>query len=221
MTVRDPRRPPRDNYTGLVPMARCGWKGIPFESMIEMDWLIVSDAFHRTLREIEAQPCIVDYFIDGKHRKWIPDFGLTVSDDSRPILVEVKTLKDLYPKDPELAGYTRAKWAAIERAAIEQGYGFALYTENEIRVQPRLENATLSSAVVSRFFPKDRLQAGIAGVLKLPNGSRVLDLERLLGGRGDGLDVAIHLAWQGLTGLPRSVSGAGKRRSSGPGSPCD
>jgi hypothetical protein len=201
MTVRDPRRPSRDNYTGLVPMARCGWKGIPFESMIEMDWLIVSDAFHRTLREIEAQPCIVDYFFDGKHRKWIPDFGLTVSDDSRRILVEVKTLEVLYPEDPEMKDFVHAKWAAIRRAAIDDGNGFALYTENEIRVRPRLDNATLSSSVVNRFFPKNRLQAGIDGLLKLPNGSSIRELERLIGGRGDGLDVAIHLAWHGFIRL--------------------
>ena len=201
MTVRDPRRPPRNNYTGLVPMARCGWKGIPFESMIEMDWLIVTDAFLRSLRGIEAQPCIVGYFFDGKHRKWIPDFGLSVSTDSRRILVEVKTLLALYPEDPELKDFVRAKWAAIERAAIREGTGFALYTENEIRVQPRLDNATRSSSVVNRFFPKNRLQAGIDAVLMLPNGSSVLDLEHLLGDKGDGLNVAIHLAWKGLIRL--------------------
>ncbi|MGC0322527.1 hypothetical protein ABIG06_003156 [Bradyrhizobium sp. USDA 326] len=201
MTVRDPRRPSRDNYTGQVPMARCGWKGIPFESMIEMDFLVVTDAFLRTLLGIEAQPCVVEYFFDGKHRRWIPDFALVVSDDPRRILVEVKTLLDLYPEDAEEAAHARAKWAAIERAAISAGYGFALYTENEIRVQPRLDNAMMTSGVVSRFFPKNRIQAGIDGVLKLPNGSSVLDLERMIGGRGDGLDVAIHLAWQGLIRL--------------------
>jgi hypothetical protein len=201
MMVRDPRRPPRDNYTGAVQMARCRWKGVPFESMIEMDWLIVTNAFLRTLCGIDAQPCIIDYFFDGKHRKWIPDFGLTVRTDSRRTLVEVKTLLDIYPEDPDEADHVRARWAAIERAAVQQGYGFALYTENEIRVRPRLDNATLTSAVVTRFFPKDRLQAGIDGILRLPNGSSVLELERLIGGRGDGLNVAIHLAWQGLIRL--------------------
>ena len=69
--IRDPRRPPRDNYTGLVPMARCRWKGIPFELMLEMDWLLVTDAFLRALCGIDAQPCIIEYFFDGKHRKSI------------------------------------------------------------------------------------------------------------------------------------------------------
>lgn len=59
--------------------------------------------------------------------------------------------------------------------------------------------------MVDRFFPKDRIQAGIDAVLALPNGSSVRDIERLLGGRCDGLDVAIHLAWQGLIRLaPRA-----------------
>lgn len=182
-------------------MARCGWKGIPFESMLEMDWLLVSDAFLRGLCGIEAQPRIIEYFFDGKHRKWIPDFGLTVRTDSRELLVEVKTLAALYPEDPEQRAIVRGEWAVIERAAVSEGYGFALYTENEIRVRPRLDNATLSSSVVNRFFPKNRVQAGIDAVLGLPNGSSISDLERLLGGRGDGLDVAIYLAWQGLIRL--------------------
>ena len=176
-------------------------EGRSVESMIEMDWLIVTDTFLRALCGIDAQPCIVGYFFDGKHRKWIPDFRTTVRNAARRTLVEVKTLEHLYPEDPELKVLRRAKWAAIERAAINEGYGFALYTENEIRVQPRLANAMLSSAVVNRFFPKNRLQAGIDGVLKLPNGSSILDLERLIGGRGDGVDVAIYLAWQGLIRL--------------------
>lgn len=206
MTVRIPRRTPRDNYTGAVQIARCGWRGIPFESMIEMDWLIVTNAFLHALCGIDAQPCIVEYFFDGTHRQWIPDFGVDLHTESHRILVEVKTLLELYPENPDEAAHVRAKWAAIERAAIEQGYGFALYTENEIRIRPRLDNATLTSAVVTRFFPKERLQAGIDAVLKLPHGSSVEDIERLIGRRGDGLDVAIHLAWQGLIRLsPRRV----------------
>jgi hypothetical protein len=55
--------------------------------------------------------------------------------------------------------------------------------------------------VVDRFFPKDRIQAGIDAVLALPNGSSVRYIERLLGGRRDGLDVAIDLAWPGLIRL--------------------
>jgi hypothetical protein len=80
-------------------------------------------------------------------------------------------------------------------------YGFVLATENEIRIQSRLDNAVLTASVVDRFFPKDRIRAGIDAVLALPNGSSVRDIERLLGGRCDGLDVAIHLAWKGLIRL--------------------
>jgi hypothetical protein len=41
--IRDPRRPSRD-------------KGVEFESMLEMNWLLVTDLFNRDLVEIEAQP---------------------------------------------------------------------------------------------------------------------------------------------------------------------
>jgi hypothetical protein len=182
-------------------MARCGWKGIDFESMLELDWLVVSDTFNRELCGIEAQPCEIKYWFDGKHRKWIPDFRMAVCTSSRATLVEVKTLAALYPEDCELRACIHAEWAAIEAATNAEGYNFVLATENEIRVQPRLDNAMLSSSVVSRFFPKHRIQAGIDAVLALPNGSSVYDIERLLGDDRDGLDVAIHLAWHGLIRL--------------------
>lgn len=202
--IRDPRSPSRDNYSGMVPVARCGWKPVECESMLEMDWVEVTAAFNRDLTDIEAQPCRIAYWFDGKHRKWTPDFRISVSTESRRTLVEVKTLKVLYPEDLQLRAYVHAKWSAIGAAAVSAGYGFVLATENEIRVRPRLDNAMLTTSIVDQFFPESRIQAGIDAVLSLPNGASVQDLENLLGGRRDGFKVAVHLAWRGLIRLDPS-----------------
>jgi hypothetical protein len=73
--------------------------------MLEMDWLLVTNSFNRDLVEIEAQPTTIEYWFDGKWRKWIPDFRTSVSTDSRPSLVEVKTLNALYSED-----HAQAHW---------------------------------------------------------------------------------------------------------------
>lgn len=71
----------------------------------------------------------MEYFFDGKHCRWIPDFAVTVRDDSRRVFVEVKTLIEFYPEDAEEAGHAGAKCAAIERTAIREATRFALYTK--------------------------------------------------------------------------------------------
>jgi hypothetical protein len=203
--VRNPRTQPGDNYTGLVPMTRCNWSGVAFESMLEMDWLIQTDAFTYGLREVKAQPCRIKYWFDGKYRRWTPDFLRAVEFENRPCLVEVKTLRALYPKDPEKRAWIRGKFAALEQAANNEGYGFVLATENEIRIQPRLHNAGLMTSVATRYYPETSIRAGIDAVLALPKKSSVCGLQQALGLFHDGFEVALYLAWRGLIRLDPAV----------------
>ena len=187
-------------------MTRCNWLGVAFESMLEMDWLIQTDAFTYDLRVVKAQPLQIKYWFDGKFRKWTPDFLRSVKSDNRSSLVEVKTLETLYPEDPEEQAWIKAKFAAIEHAANNEGYGFVLATENEIRVQPRLHNAWLMTSVPSRHYPEACFRAGIDAVLILPATSSIARLQQVLGRNYDAFETALYLAWRGLVRLDPSVT---------------
>jgi hypothetical protein len=54
-SVRNPKRYFRDNFTGSVNISRDSHKAVPFESLLEQDWLIRTDALSPDLRSIRAQ----------------------------------------------------------------------------------------------------------------------------------------------------------------------
>lgn len=204
MGVRDPRRPPRNNYTGMVPMIRIGSRPVSFESMIEMDWLVVTDAFDFDVVDVRHQPCEIEYFFDGKHRTWTPDFQVVRKRTSRKELVEVKTLKYVHPGDGYKGAWRRAKLRAQARAAGRNHFDFRLCTDAEIRVQPRLKNALLVGAA-AKHWSREMFQFAIESVLRLPHATSVPDLQRLVGPGHDAFNLALHLAWKGLIRLDPSV----------------
>jgi hypothetical protein len=205
LMIRNPRRYPGDNYTGLVIVTRAGWKPIPFESTLEMHWLVQTDAFRFDLRSIEAQPFRLQYWFDGRYRTWTPDFLMQTSASVRPCVVEIKTIKSLYPSDPSKRYWVEARFKTIEQATAAAGYNFMLATEREIRIQPRQYNADMMTGAIDRHYPIERYRAGLTGLLSLPQRSRIPDLQRALGSRYDALDVALHHAWRGELILDPSV----------------
>ena len=213
-SIRHPRRYFGDNHTGAVVIFRDGGTSVPFESLLERDWLIRTDTYDRDLKWIVAQPEIdgekrgLPYWFDGRMRIWIPDFmrqrkGKDGLQAPRPDLVEVKPLVRVYPDDPdetrreERRDYVAEKFEAIRIAALARGYGFSLATENEIRIQPSLRNADLLRRCAGNLFPEQWEAVGRLAVLRLPRESSIRELQRVLPEDVDAFSVALRLAWRG------------------------
>jgi hypothetical protein len=206
--VRNPKRYFGDNYTGSVNISRDSHKPVPFESLLEQDWLVRTDAFSPDLRSIKAQPFEIEYRFDGRTRIWIPDFLRRRKDpeghqDPAPDLVEVKPLISVYPDDPDEAireqeaAYFKAKFDAIRMQTLALGYEFVLATENEIRIEPSLQNASLMRGCADRHFPGKWEKIGEQALLSLPRSSSIRELERVLPKDVDAFSVALRLAWKG------------------------
>jgi len=189
----------------MVPMIRIGSKVVAFESLLEMDWLVVTDAFDFDITDVEHQPTVIEYFYDGKHRAWIPDFRVSRKATTRRELVEVKTWKHMHPRDNYEGAWRRGLMRARARAARQAHYDFRLCTDAEIRVQPRLKNALLVGAA-AKHCSREMFQFAIESVLRLPHKSSVADLQSLVGPGHDAFGMALHLAWNGLIRLDPSVA---------------
>lgn len=213
-SVRNPRRYFGDNHTGAVVIFRDGAASVPFESLLERDWLIRTDTYDHDLQWIVAQPRVdkekrgLPYWFDGRMRLWTPDFmrqrkGRDGRQHPRPDLVEVKPLVAIHPDDPDdatrelKANYVAAKFDAIRLAALARGYGFSLATEDEIRIQPSLRNADLIRRCAGKDFPERWEVAGRLAVLRLPRESNIRELERALPAEIDAFSVALRLVWRG------------------------
>ncbi|NEU97989.1 hypothetical protein [Bradyrhizobium uaiense] len=214
-SVRHPKRYFGDTYTGSVIISRDGYRAVQFESLLEQDWLVRTDAFDRDLACVVAQPRVDDtdsgglrYKFDGRYRTWIPDYfrqrrGPPGIQAPMPALVEVKPLIAIYPDDPDEAvrerdrAYVEGKFEAIRLAALSRGYEFVLATENEIRIQPSLQNAGLMLRCCGPTFPVAWEKMGEQAVLALRRESSVSELEAVLPNGMDAFSVALRLAWSG------------------------
>lgn len=191
----------RDGYRGEHPVARAGGKLVQCESLLELDALMMLDAFDRAINNVESQPVAVKYRHDGRFRKWTPDF-LIERTGVKPELVEVKTLKRLYPTDPFACADALQRFKALEDAAERGGFKFRLLTEAEIRVQPALYNAKL----LCRHSP---LRNNAALILRGRDALRsmaepsIVEFQEKLGPDVDAFALAIAMDWLGHAQLDR------------------
>lgn len=213
-SVRNPKRYFGDTYTGSVRITRNGNVQVPFESHLERDWLIRTDAFDFSLKSIVAQPRVhetkrgLPYRFEGKPRLWIPDFirirhGRDGLQDPPPVLVEVKPWIRIYPehlnrhRQAELRAREKARWRTIRQTAYARGFGFELATEKEIRIEPSLLNAVTMRRCADGFFPEASERIGRLALLRLPPDSGIPHLARVLPPDVDAFAVALRLAWRG------------------------
>jgi hypothetical protein len=213
-SVRNPKRYFGDTYTGSVRISRDRNRQVTFESHLERDWLIRTDAFDFALKSVVAQPRVhprlrgLPYLFEGRERLWIPDFirirhGRGGLQDPPPVLIEVKPLIRIYPKDPNprrqafLRAREKARWRTIRREAHARGFGFELATEREIRVKLSLVNAVTMRRCADDFFPARWEKIGRLALLRLPAESSIPELARVLPPDVDALSVALRLAWLG------------------------
>lgn len=191
----------RDGYRGEHPVGRSGGKLVQCESLLELDALMMLDAFDRTIINVESQPVAVKYRHAGRFREWTPDF-LIERTGVRPELVEVKTLERLYPADPFARADALQRFKALEDAAEREGFKFRLLTESEIRVQPALYNARL----LCRHSPLRNNPAlvlrGRTALLALKQHT-IASFQEELGPDVDAFALAIAMDWLGHAQLDR------------------
>jgi hypothetical protein len=108
---------------------------VPWESLLELQQIKRFETDGR-VKFYWAQPECVRYVIDGKQRKYFPDFRVQLRSGTTYI-VEVKYSDDA--EKPENV----AKYRAITDHYRSRGQRFELATEQDIRRQPRLANAEI------------------------------------------------------------------------------
>ena len=158
-----PIKPTRRSVSGFLPFRGVG--GVPFESLLERDFLKRMRFSHR-VESVIAQPVRVD-FIDslGRAQAYTPDFlvhyrqpaGIDYMDYIKPMLVEVKPTYEWRKNWRAWLG----KWKAARRCAREEGWTFSIYDESRIRGLP-LDNITF----LERFERLDFDREDIDMVLK-------------------------------------------------------
>lgn len=171
------------------------------ESLLELDAVMMFDAFDRTIINVESQPLTLKYRHDGKFRKWTPDF-LIQRRHVKPELVEVKTLAALYPDDLAERDDARQRFTAIQDSAEREGFNFRLLTESEIRVQPALYNAKLLCRHSPLRLNKNLILRGRDALLKLTDHT-ISAFQEEIGPDADGFAIAIALDWLGHAELGR------------------
>lgn len=135
------------HFTGFVP-SRKNKDMVQYESILERDYIMLLEADGDVARYTE-QPAAIEWSDGVDFHTTTFDFCVTLSSGKR-YLVEVKPLAKVvkYGLD-ELYGYARA-------AAKDQGYDdLELWTDRELKAEPRLLNAVLVASATTTFESAD------------------------------------------------------------------
>lgn len=194
----------RETYCGDVPMTRLHYKLVAGDSLLECDFVIVTDATEDDLIDVQSQPEPLAIYVNGRKRKWTPDY-LIRRHGFGAELVEVKNLSWLRPSDPVKAAGRRAWLEACAASARARGFAFRLLTEQEIRVEPRLSNAYLMHRHLGPFVDQGLLTTSIMALASLPKQATVADLGRAIENPLGALEMAIRLDRRGYIRLDRSA----------------
>jgi hypothetical protein len=160
-------------------MTRLNGKLVSGDSLLEIDALHVVDAYDDNFTDVIAQPFTTTIVVLSRERRWTPDFLLRRR-RSRDEVIEVKALSWLYHKDPEKASLARKRIAAMRSACSLQGYAFGLWTEDEIRVEPRLYNAKLVHRHCGPFVPNEDILLALSALARAPDSFTIRDFADLI-----------------------------------------
>lgn len=189
-----PIKPTRRSVSGLLPFKDVG--GVPFESMLERDFLRRMRFSHR-VESVVSQPIAVP-FIDslGRAQTYTPDFlvhyrqpgGIDYQNYFRPMLVEVKPAHEWRKHWRVWLG----KWKAARRYARSEGWTFSIYDESRIRGLP-LDNIHF----LERFERLSFDQEDIEMVMNTVSGMEVAPVHYLLARHFKGIyqDRGVALLW--------------------------
>jgi hypothetical protein len=120
---------------------------VHLESALERDFCCLLEFGPDILKYVE-QPVTIVYNLEGKSRRYTPDF-LIIYEGGRPsVLAEVKYRVDLRDNWAEL----KPKFRAAQQYAAAKGWEFRLYTELEIQTA-YLQNVKLLLRFKDPFLP--------------------------------------------------------------------
>lgn len=105
------------------------------ESCLEYDACFHLE-FSKKIIEYEPQPIGFYYQLDGKVRRYTPDF-LALLDNNEQVYYEVK------PFNKTISAEFRLEFEAKQLAALEQSKKLELITDKQIRISPLLNNLKL------------------------------------------------------------------------------
>lgn len=197
------------NYTGIVPLFGLHNATKAFESLIEQDfWTVFDFIVGDDVIDAKAQPGFLDLDLSGRGAKWYPDMWIRRS-GRRDLLVECKPAYMVHPdpkKYPVEALYMAQRLAAMAAATERMGMDFALYTELEIRIEPRLTNAKAMRRGLSAHIPKELLASATARLSKMPRTMTVRAFAAELGDyAGGAMAIACRLDRSGDIQLDRGT----------------
>jgi len=122
----------RSNHrvTGKYPSLKMG-RMMHWESTLERDAFMLMD-INRSILKFHEQPAKITYWLDGEKHIHYPDILTTSHEGS--CFVEIKEEKDA-SKDE-----VSARTQLLSEQLPMQGYSYLVFTEEEIRKNPNLEN---------------------------------------------------------------------------------
>lgn len=202
----------KDIYTGMTPIIFPEGEGksrtrmLGFEGLTEGDFWSVVNFTERNLQSAVAQPTKLPIEMFGEKRHWIPDGQLEFK-DGRKRLVEIKGLKAVAvdaDADPFKARWVAEWLRAIEAAAHARGCEFALYTDADIRKEPRFYNAKMLARAQGSQIPDEALRVARVALGTLPSETTIRDLSEKIGSfRTSALMIACLLDRAGVIQIDR------------------
>lgn len=129
MPVRNPRHLGH-NIIGSFPSIKLQ-RNVLFESTIECDYCYELD-FSLDVLKYEEQPFTIDYQVDGKKRRYTPDFS--VIESNKIIVVECKPAALITNEENQRRFEVGREWCN------ERGYEYRIVTDENLRNGSRLEN---------------------------------------------------------------------------------
>lgn len=122
---RNPVKPSGDTFRAKF-RSRKSEHPVRCESLLELKATALLE-FAKCINQYTHQPPKLRLCVDGKLRRYTPDFGTTRSDGRGYLLVEVKP--EIKAKKPDM----RKKFQAAKEAANQQGCGFVVVTERHLQ----------------------------------------------------------------------------------------
>ncbi|KZB70814.1 MULTISPECIES: TnsA endonuclease N-terminal domain-containing protein [Thalassospira] len=144
---------------------------LPWESQLERDALIILDLIPE-VDDIAVQPFKLTYQFDGRDRVYFPDILITGGFGQK--VIEVKPKRDL--GKPE----NLKRFPVIETVLAEKGYQFEIWTEDDIRREPRRSN--VKSLSPHRLSASPKFCANrFRGYLRSSGNCLIRDLVEIIG----------------------------------------
>jgi hypothetical protein len=175
---------------GTFPSLKTG-KTVWWESQLELDYIYLLE-FDPDVLYYKEQPLPIPYELNGKSRRYTPDF--LVERLNRKQLVEVK------PEEHKTKEKNVLLFKAVTPIIRQKGYEFLIATETMIRVQPQLEHIKLLTKY-SRTPVNSYHQVYCHELLSRNQEVSLGEMVMFFAERGEGIQSIYSLLYHGLIAI--------------------